>query len=563
MENSNEIQLTKKEVRYAQTLNLYMKSMYSISSEDIILKLAQEVLDEETDDVPQLWVDILYAFSKSEPENMFNRKIRDLVYQKLIEMYKSNPSKFSKGLLAGLECWFQGLRAYIEIANIVRDVEPIEQLPEVKTRLYRIPIYSQILESIFSNFFRTLRDIIGAIEAKDYSSQTTLGNLKDLLKSRGLNKLFQFVDIDVRNAINHGGIIITPWETFFTYTSGKSKVKNQKQWTVRDPIGEVIYSFLGAGKSHFDDFIEGSFDDVGGIIIGFIKFFCNQPAVILNIIEDIQSDEYLANEYLCRLLSFPGWTCGNIDTSVIGSSSQLNIHFFVSESDHGQLFKHSLETAIIASQWIPNYKKYMVGYRHTRMLPGTVVFKKEELDAILESKSSPTDVAKNVIERKDCRLIFEASEEKIDLEVVKRHRYPLVDGVGWKLREIEDISLENHKRFRANLYIFNIETRFDVMKTVKSAIPKLKIIKNAPSPYIKIKHGSIQADAIFLQVFKKHSRRKNRVIQPSNTNFVCLAEWSIKNCPKLNKGGIPEVIWDKLDHYKIDKLKFSWNPNFR
>lgn len=550
-----------KEIRYISGVNMYSKRMYTTCSEEELLRLIQTDINGEIGAIPPLWVDLVYYFSKSEPENLFNRDIQDLVYQKLIDMYNSKPNEFIIGLLSGLKYWFQGVRSYLEISNIIREIEPIDQLPEVKTRLYRIPIYTQILESILSNLFRSLRDIIGAFLEKDYSNQINLGNFKDVLSAKGFENLFRFVDIDVRNAISHGRVIVSPWDVLFIYTSGKTKQEREKTWTVRDIFGETAYALLGAGKPHFDDFIEGSFDDAGGIIVGFFRFFCKHPEVIVKNLEHIQSDEYLSREYLCRFFSFPECVCTSIDTGITGSS-QLNLHFFVSESDHDQLAQHALEAAIIASGWISNYQRYMVCYRHLRMPPGTIRFNKNELDAILNNQILPEDVMKEVRSRGDFMLLFKANDEEIDLEAVKRFRYPLIDGDKWKLREVGDVSNEENKRFRANLYIPQWETKSDIVGAVNSAVHRLKLIENPPSPSMKIKHGHIPADAIYLHVFRKRSRRKNRVISIDNPNFICLVEWHSDNCPALKDGGIPKNIWDKLDTEKHDNILFSCNPNF-
>ena len=381
------------------------------------------------------------------------------------------------------------------------------------------------------------------------------------MSANGFENLFRFVDIDVRNAISHGRVIVSPWDVLFIYTQGKTKQEREKTWTVRDRFGETAYALLGAGKPHFDDFIMGSFDDAGGIIVGFLRFFSRHPEVIEKNLEDIQSDEYLSREYLCRFFSFPGCICSSIDTGITGSS-QLNLHFFVSESDHGQLQQQALEVAIIASGWISNYQRYRVCYRHLRMPPGTIRFNKDELDAILNNQILPKDVMKEVMSRGDFMLPFKASDEEIDLEAVKRFRYPLIDGDKWKLREIEDVSNEENKRFRANLYIQHWETKSDIIRAVNSAIHDLKFIENPPSPAMKIKHGQIPADAIYLYAFKKRLRRKNRAISLNNPNFICLVEWHSDNCPAIKNGGIPKNIWDKLDTQKHDNILFSWNHNF-
>ncbi len=553
-------QLSDKNDRYILIKKMYTKRFYELCSEAELLKLIQGEVDAKINTISPLWIDIFYYFFKSEPESLFNRDIQESVYKKLVGMYNSRSEDFITGVLPGLRYLFQGVRSYLEIAGIIREVEPIDQLPEIKTRLYRIPIYSQILESILSNLFRFLRDIIGAVKRTDYTNQMNLSNLKDILLSSGFSDLFKFVDIDVRNAINHGGIIISPWDTLFIYTSGN--VKREKIWTVKDPVGEAVSTLIGARKPHFDDFIEGAFDTAGGIIVGFLRFFSRYPEIIFKNIEGIQADEYLSAEYLCRVLSFPGCKCTNIDTGLVGPSSQLNIHFFVSESDHCRLAQHSLEVAIITSEWISNYRRYLVGYRHSRMAPGTIRFRKEELEGILNGQILPKDVVKNVISRGDLGLLFKASDENIDLEVVRNYRYPLLNGGSWKLREIGDASNEEYKRFRANLYVQNGENKCDIRNAVRETIDNLKSVKNPPSPSMKIKHGNMVADAIYLHVFKKRSRRKDRIISLENSNFICLIEWHAKNCPALKKGGIPETIWDRLKIEKFDDILFAWNPNF-
>jgi hypothetical protein len=558
---SFEVELTKREEHFISTLGMYSQRMSKICPDDDLQQISLDVLGKKDEKIPLLWVDLVYNMSQSEPENLFNKDIQELVYKKLVEFYSANNDGFSIGLLIGMKYLLQGIRAYLEISEIFREVEPVDQIPEFKTRLYRIPTYSQILESVLSNFLRAIRDICGGIEEKDFSQLSTLGNLRDFLTSRGLGPLFKSIDVDVRNAINHGGIIVSPWETVFIYSSGKNKNKMEKVWTVRDPIGEVIIQSNNAGKPHFDDLIEGSIDDAGGILSGFVKYFCLHPEAITPILDEIRKDEFLANEYLCRLLTLPGWTCSNIDTGIVEGSSQLNIHFYVLESHHGQLMQHSLESAIITNEWIPGYKKYMVGYRHPRMHPGVVLFQKKELEAVVEGNDSPMTVMKKILEDGHFLIPFEASQEKVDVEAVKRHQYPLINGKTWKLREIKDLSLEKSKRFHANLYIPNADSKKGIIESVKNAIHSLKHTENPPSLYSKIKYGRFPAKGVYLHVFRIRSRRKKRKILPSNDNFFCLAEWSTNDCIKLKKGGIPDQIWDQLIHEKKEKILFSWNPN--
>ncbi len=532
-----------------------------MSLQEELLKSIQNEIDPEISSIPPLYVDLFYKFLMPETDNLFNREIQDLVYKKLLDMYHSNPDSTIRGIACGLEYWFQGIRSYLELSDIIAEIEPIDQIPEIKTRLYRIPTYAQLLESVLSNLFRFLRDVIGSCKDEDYSMQINLNNLKNILEANGFKDLFHFVDIDVRNAINHGGVIVSPEDVKFIYTSGKNKLKQEKVWTVINIFGEAAYALLGSRKPHFDDFIEGAFDDAGGIIVGTLRFFSKHNEVILKNIESIYSDWYLLTEYMCRFFSYPGFICTHIDTGLTGSS-QLNIHFFVEDSNHGRLKKHAFEVAIIASNWNPNYQRYAICYRHLRMPPGMIRFTKEELEETINNLILPENVMRNIIRRGDF-MLFEANNEEMDLEVVKRFRYPLIGEKEWMLREINDSSNETNKRFLANLYIPHIINRSDILIAIDSAINALKNVENPPSPVMKIKHGKIPADAVYLHVFKRRSRRKNRFISPDNTNFICLVEWRDKNCPPLKHGGIPKTIWKILKTKKNKDIIISWNPNFQ
>ena len=84
-----------------------------------------------------------------------------------------------------------------------------------------------------------------------------------------------------------------------------------------------------------------------------------------------------------------------------------------------------------------------------------------------------------------------------------------------------------------------------------------------PNYTFKIKYGSIEADAVYLHVFRKRSRRKNRVISSENPNFICLVESHCESCPQLKNGGIPKYIWDELEKEEYNNIEFAWNPNVR
>lgn len=553
------ISVTKAKIK--MLYKIYQKRIDEAVNNAKLLKETQLEIDKEIKKIPAHWADLFFQFLYFEPEAMWDRKVAEIVFKKLEKFLNVDRKLFATGLLSAIEYWFRALEAFNGLAETVREIGPIDYLPEIKTRLYRIPTYSQLLEAVLANLFRTIRDLAGAVERKDFAPQTTLANLRDLLVPKGFGDLFRWVDVDVRNAINHGGILVSPWDVTFIYFAGAHHDYKEKKWTTRDPIGEVVYSMLGARKPHFDDYIEGAFDAASGIFIGFLRFFTKHPEIISELKDKTKMEDSLSFKWLARFLSYPGASCIHIDTGIAGASPQLNLHFLTTEAEHGKLHRHALEIALIAREWSKNFNQYMVGFQHPRMMPGIARFKAEELDAVLEGQLSPVIVMKQVIERGDAQLLFEASDEEIDLEAVRRFQFPLLGGEGWKVREIVDVSNPDHKRIRANIYIRNAKFRRAIMKVVRSALIQLKQVENPPQPTIRIKHGTMPASAVYLQAFRNQRRRRDRIITPENSNFLAIIEWHDAPTPDLKHGGIPESIWERLDKEIDGEILYAWNPN--
>ena len=65
--------------------------------------------------------------------------------------------------------------------EVITDLRNFNVSSEIKTRLYRIPTYTSILEGCLANFFRVIASLLGQALGKDYSVQNTLGQLINVL----------------------------------------------------------------------------------------------------------------------------------------------------------------------------------------------------------------------------------------------------------------------------------------------------------------------------------------------------------------------------------------------
>lgn len=87
-----------------------------------------------------------------------------------------------------------GYSSYCQLSEIAVGMRDLNISSEIKTRLYRIPTYTTIVEGCLSNFFRVIVLLVGQTLSKDYSAQNTLGKLMAVLNSSGFTELTKNVN---------------------------------------------------------------------------------------------------------------------------------------------------------------------------------------------------------------------------------------------------------------------------------------------------------------------------------------------------------------------------------
>ncbi len=143
----------------------------------------------------------------NEPNYYWNQQIFEQTYKELEDLFKLNPQliNFDETIL---EHFLIGYHTYSQLSEIVKDLSELNDSPIIKNRLYRIPTYISIVEGCLTNLFRGILLIIDKTTIKDFSTQNKLKPICEVLSSNGFEKLVQYVDIDIRNAINHGNVVL-------------------------------------------------------------------------------------------------------------------------------------------------------------------------------------------------------------------------------------------------------------------------------------------------------------------------------------------------------------------
>lgn len=433
--------------------------------------------------------------------------------------------------------FLMGYSSYCQLTEIVADLRNSNISSEIKTRLYRIPTYTSIVEGCLSNFFRVIVLLLGQAKNKDYSSQNTLGKLINVLNSNGFGELTTYVNVNIRNAINHGKVSIenkkTCEEIVFYY------VENHKPCSIKLSVYQ------------FDERIDKVFDVASAVLLGITTFF-NQHSNLINI--DTTKKECIPFSFLSMQLSIPGIYCRNI--SDISGDKQLNVDIEINNIDRVYIGEISIFLSVIIFEKYNNYKQYMISFSNKRMTSGWIRYTNKEIYDMSEEIRSFSDVFKDVMARGDY-VIFDPSTENIGLNEIKYYCFPTYRNEKFIINHIQDASVGERKRLRANLYIGDVSTKQEIISIIKDAISWLKTVKNVPSPTMYHKSGDMEADSLYINVYRK-DLRKNKELYPNNHNFVCFVDYNNNGITTLKHGGMLENIWNEFYHEKINNAIIAW-----
>ncbi len=470
------------------------------------------------------------------PSKYWDRKTTQQVFDKLEACFSRSSTVF-KIEEDAFEFFLMGYSAYEQISETWTDVHEFNITPETKTRLYRIPMYTSIAEGCLSNLLRFLSFPLSVSTGKDYTIQSKLGPLLDIMKTNGLNEIVNHVDVNIRNAINHGKVSLRREGGFekihLYYTEGHQS------------------RILEMPLHDFDQRIDEAYDMVSGVIMG-VALFLNAHIQVLQI--DKNKQGFIPFSLFAMELSTPINHCYMI--SDVQNNEQINVDMQISNcDDKDHILQLAITIAIIVYDRYRDYKKYYISLSHPRMLTNWMRFTQNQIIGIINGTMTPKDVVQQVLS-KDA-LMFPPSEEKVDPSDYKYFCFPNYTKEGMSINRIADASLQDRKRLKAHMYIGDTTSREEIIAKIETGIEWLKTVKNPPSPQCQLKHGDMPADAIYLNVYK-YDERKNKELLISNDNFVCFVDYNYTGSTTLKNGGLPLGVWKQFCHETVGLLQIAW-----
>ena len=435
-----------------------------------------------------------------------------------------------------IENFLMGYDSYFQLTETILDLENFNLSVEIKTRLYRIPTYTALVESCMANFLRSIAALLGRATGKDYSRQQKLGPLLDVMRSNGLTEVAEKIDVNIRNAINHGKFSFqrTPQDEIkFFYT------KN----------GEVQATSVAVYE--FDNLINSTYDAVSAVLLALVVFMNRHIQIGAEV---YASRNITSFSLLSMRLSLPDVVCQSI--SDIPNRKQINIEVSVKNTDQNFLAMLSIELGVMIYEVYRDYEKYMISFQNPRLGMCWARYSKEDLLSVLDDLQNMSVIYAKAIQNSEF-IYYKPNNENVDLNEEKYFCFPNYESDTIKINHVADASLQDRKRLKANVFIGEISDKNQIMAAIDEAVNWLKYVKNPPCAKIPRKNGVMEADALYINVYRKDTR-KDKALLPNNHNFVCFLDYNLNGTTTLLNGGLPAAVWKQLYHEKNGKYDIAW-----
>jgi hypothetical protein len=491
-----------------------------------------------SDDCPLLFIGLLYDFCSDKEFRYFNKEVSDEVCCILYDLYNSDKEKCKTGFHNGLESFFLALDSFFFEREKRYELSNVTFENNNKSTIYRVPMYVGVCENVLMNYYRFIASIISDVKNIDLASQNTLGKLIPSMRKYGFDKLID-IDINIRNAINHGRVLYNDNELVFSYIEDRKK--SRKTITIWE----------------FDDLIEKTYDIASGTIIGIIKFLSLCNDIIQTEFENIGNSEY-KDEWFRLLYHSKMVHCVDIDTKK--SQGQVNLQIkatIPNENNLGFIIRLLLSGLYV---FYNDQEQFFICYQHPRSVTGFARFPKSDVEKILQFSNGTLPKLSD----EKIYLINPVMDSTID---IRRHNYfqfPEMETDEWIIEDLIICSIKDAKRISGRLVLKKRIKKESVYKIVEEIISRLRYIDLPLNPKTEVIAGITELDALFLNVFLEPDKRGAYTLFINNPYFVCMANYyrSIQ-VPRLNHGNVPIQLWKKYKKVFSNNVEYAWNPSYR
>lgn len=499
--------------------------------------------------LPSIYHPVLYKFLKNPQIKHFNNEIFDFSIKKIKEIEsKLGEEVMESTLLSNFHLLVSAYYSMIDLEERVMLMNRFNGNEELKAKIFSINIYNDLLNTSFSDILKFFIEFQSVIENNDKLFQKNLTPQIECLAKpeRGYQKITDLANSNIRNAISHGGVKAIGSKMIFTYKIGREYFTQES--TTYD----------------FKDSMLQLYDGVSAILLAWFAYLCENNITYDEVYENDKVHTETAYFFEKLSMSTLLIACDKIFKQEINNETerknQINIEFSNVDLEIDERILFGLFTAerVFLLEKLSLHDSIMVSFNSPKTVKSFFIIDCSVVNDLVNGVIDYEKAAKIIIDKKSILIGPINDEDRNQYEDSFRY-YPDIENEDFYVTEIEDISTDTQKRFKAVAYLKRAKRKKHVQEAVNSIIGKLKEYENYGFSSHKVKHGKINADIIYLVLYKNEVRRgKDRALYPNNNNFIAQVQYDVDM-----KFPIHNNIIDKHLKKRTEKaIEYNWNPNF-
>jgi hypothetical protein len=306
------------------------------------------------------------------------------------------------------------------------------------------------------------------------------------------------------------------------------------------------------------------YNGVTAILLSWIGYLCEEN-ISYNDVYDNNSIHEDTSLFFGKLsMSTLLTTCDKIFQVEINNQiikrSQVNVEFTGADLDITSRILLGLLTAkrIFQLRKLSTRDSIMITFHSPKIVTSFFTVDCSVVSDLLNGIINMEKASKIVVDSGNILMFPVNDEDRNEFEDNFRY-YPDIENDDFYITEIEDISVGEQKRFKAVAYLKRAKMERHIQGAVQSIINNLKSLDNYGFSSHKVKHGNIEADIIYLVLYKHEARRgEDRTLSPSNDNFIAQIQYDVDMKFPIHNN----LIDPYLKKRREKTIEYNWNPNF-
>lgn len=413
--------------------------------------------------------------------------------------------------------------------KINNNLNKMSSLLEVYTTLAQGPFFDEIdiINSLISIYDRTNHFNKNMRPQINFLSGKKRPNLN-------FSEFTDLVDVDIRNATDHNHVVRNNDDFVFEYFDEHGK-KNSKR---------INYSL-------FKNYLNKLFLGVKTFIVVIVDLIKNRKITNYEILQYVVPTKRF--DWLKIFLSTYEVTCTQLEIQVIfGKRKQILVSFDGIDAGKQDRLSFLLNSAIkIRSIVDIQFDRMFLSFSSPKTLESFFTIDAEKVIKYINNEIS-YEVLKNIA--LENAIIYAVNDDASPLQEIKYNEIP---GENYLIKDIEDVSVEDKKVFKARVYIPNLVTPYEIKLMMGSITEILKMQYNSSVSSYKIKYGSMPADRVYVEVYKSENGKKN--LSSNNDNFITIVQYDKDESFEIQRNN---PYLEGLKSEQDNKIEFRWNPNF-